>query len=148
MVTMVRVWALSFCIHSAANRRLPTLEPALRTDAAALYALARNIGNADGRFWRLLRCLAPAHKRCTRNCRTGNAFQPRSAAGRGGYVPFPGNTLWRVSINAQVQYHALVAAYANDFMLMCWICLPLLPLLFHAKPRGRQSCRSAQVAME
>ena len=49
---------------------------------------------------------------------------------------------------AQVQYHALVAAYANDFLLMFWVCLPMLPLLFFMKKPQTKMLKPAELAME
>jgi DHA2 family multidrug resistance protein len=52
-------------------------------------------------------------------------------------------------IEAQVRYHALVSAYANDFMLMFFVCLPLLPLLFFMKkPQAVKAVSAADMAME
>jgi DHA2 family multidrug resistance protein len=53
------------------------------------------------------------------------------------------------AIEAQVRYHALVSAYANDFMLMFFVCLPLLPLLFFMKkPKVQAKVSAADLAME
>jgi hypothetical protein len=48
----------------------------------------------------------------------------------------------------QVQYHALVSAYANDFLMMFWVCLPMLPLLFFMKKPQTKMLKPVELAME
>jgi len=52
------------------------------------------------------------------------------------------------AIEGQVRYHALVSAYANDFMLMFFVCLPMLPLLFFMKKPQTKLLKPAELAME
>ena len=52
------------------------------------------------------------------------------------------------SAESYIQYHAYISAYANDFLLMFWVCLPLLPLLFFMRKPVTQKVSAAELAME
>jgi DHA2 family multidrug resistance protein len=149
IVTMIQGMGISFVFIPLQVVGFATLEPQLRTDAAALYALARNIGSAIGvsATSSLLGFSAQAlHSEFAEQV---TPFNRTLQAGTAGLFLSPVTPFGVTGIEAQVQYHALVAAYANDFMLMFWICLPLLPLLFFMrKARAAAPVRTAQMAME
>jgi len=120
------------------------------TDAAALYSLSRNIGSAIG--------VSATSALLTSNIQTLHAqyaeqvtpFNRALQTGAAGLFLGPQTPFGAAGIDAQIEYQAQVAAYANDFMLMFWICLPLLPLLFlmrrpKAAPAGAQQ---QQMAMD
>ena len=51
-------------------------------------------------------------------------------------------------INAYIEHQALIASYTNDFLLIFWICLPVLPLLFLMRRPRKQPVAVSQAAME
>jgi DHA2 family multidrug resistance protein len=150
IVTMIQGAGISFIFIPLQVVGFATLDPALRTDAAALYALSRNIGSAMG--------VATTSSLLASGTQTLHAefaeqvtpFNRALQQGAQGLFLGPTTPFGVAGIDAQVQYHALVAAYANDFMFMFWICLPVLPLLFFMrKPRATAPKRSAaEMAME
>lgn len=125
-----------------------TLPASLRTDAAALYSLSRNIGSAIG-VSATSTLLASSFQRI--HSELAGQITPFNRAlqsGAQGMFMGPATPFGLQAAEAQVQYHAYVAAYANDFLLMFWTCLPLLPLLFFMRKPGPQKLDTAELAME
>lgn len=125
-----------------------TLPASLRTDAAALYSLSRNIGSAIG-VSATSTLLASSFQRI--HSELAGQITPFNRAlqsGAQGMFMGPATPFGLQAVDAQVQYHAYVAAYANDFLLMFWTCLPLLPLLFFMRKPGPQKLDTAELAME
>jgi len=75
-------------------------------------------------------------------------FNRALQSGAAGLFYGPSTPFGIQGLEAQVQHHALVAAYANDFMLMFWVCLPMLPLLFFMKKPQTKMLKPAELAME
>jgi DHA2 family multidrug resistance protein len=125
-----------------------TLPASLRTDAAALYSLSRNIGSAIG-VSATSTLLASSFQRIHSQL-AGQITPFNRALQSGTQGMFMGlmTPFGLQGAEAQVQYHAYVSAYANDFMLMFWTCLPLLPLLFFMRKPGAQKLDMAELAME
>jgi DHA2 family multidrug resistance protein len=149
MVTMIQGAGISFVFIPLQVIGFSTLEPALRTDAAALYALSRNIGSAIGVSATSALLAYSAQALHSEFAAEVTPFNRALQQGAQGLFLAPTTPFGVAGIDAQVQYHALVAAYANDFLLMFWICIPLLPLLFlMRKPRAAVAPSAAQMAME
>ncbi|HEX5281662.1 MAG TPA: DHA2 family efflux MFS transporter permease subunit [Micropepsaceae bacterium] len=117
-----------------------TLPASLRTDAAALYSLSRNIGSAIGvsaTSTLLASSFQTVHSQLAEQI---TPFNRALQSGTQGMFMGPMTPFGLQGAEAQIQYHAYVSAYANDFLLMFWTCLPLLPLLFFMrKPRAQKS---------
>jgi DHA2 family multidrug resistance protein len=125
-----------------------TLPASLRTDAAALYSLSRNIGSAIG-VSATSTLLASSFQRI--HSQLAGQITPFNRALQSGTLGMfmgPVTPFGLQGAEAQVQYHAYVSAYANDFMLMFWTCLPLLPLLFFMRKPGAKKLDMAELAME
>ena len=125
-----------------------TLPASLRTDAAALYSLSRNIGSAIG-VSATSTLLASSFQRI--HSQLAGQITPFNRAlqsGTQGMFLGPMTPFGIQGAEAQVQYLAYVSAYANDFMLMFWTCLPLLPLLFFMRKPGAQKLDPAELALE
>jgi MFS transporter, DHA2 family, multidrug resistance protein len=106
-----------------------TLEPRLRTDGTALYALVRSIGMAIGvsvSSLLLTDSLQIVHAQLAAHVTPFNRalqYGPQSLFW-GIATPF-GLT----NMDMEIQRQAAIIGYANDFKLMFWICLPMLALL-------------------
>jgi len=148
IVTMIQGVGISFVFIPLQVIGFATLAPELRTDAAALYSLTRNIGSAIGVSATsavLAWSVQVLHSQYAEQITPFNRALQSGAAGLyyGLSTPFGIQ-----GAEAQVQYHALVSAYANDFMMMFWVCLPMLPLLFFMKNPQAKMLNSAELAME
>jgi DHA2 family multidrug resistance protein len=149
IVTMIQGAGISFVFIPLQVVGFATLDPALRTDAAALYSLSRNIGSAIGvsavtsvLAWSVQTLHAQYAEQVT-------PFNRALQTGAQGLFMGPTTPFGAAGIDAQIQYQSQVAAYGNDFLLMFYICLPLLPLLFFMrKPRGPQPKGMAAAAMD
>jgi DHA2 family multidrug resistance protein len=115
-----------------------TLAPQMRTTAAALLNLSRNIGGSVGISvvsTQLVRMTQVAHADIAQNITEHslamiNSTQIQTA------IPTAG-PLVLAMMNAEVTKQALFIAYLDDFKLMMWVTFAVLPLLFFMR-RGRQ----------
>ena len=149
VVTMIQGAGISLIFIPLQVVGFATLDPALRTDAAALYSLSRNIGSAIGVS--ATSALLTSHIQ-TLHAQYAEQVTPFNRAlqtGAPGLFLNPTTPFGAAGIDAHVEYTAQVAAYANDFMLMFWICLPLLPLLFlMRRPKAAPANAQRQMATE
>jgi DHA2 family multidrug resistance protein len=148
IVTMIQGVGISFVFIPLQVVGFATLDPKLRTDAAALFSLSRNIGSALGVT---ATSALLAHSVQTLHAQYAQQITPFNRAlqsGAAGLFMGPTNPVGTQAIEAQVQYHALVSAYANDFMMMFWVCVPMLPLLFFMKKPRVVPTSTAELAME
>ena len=148
LVTMIQGVGISFVFIPLQVIGFATLAPELRTDAAALYSLTRNIGSALGVSVTsavLARSVQILHSQFAEQI---TPFNRALQSGAAGLFYGPSTPFGIQGAEAQVQYHALVSAYANDFLLMFWVCLPVLPLLFFMKKPQTKVLKPAELAME
>lgn len=148
IVTMIQGVGISFVFIPLQVIGFATLAPELRTDAAALYSLTRNIGSAIGvsatsavLAWSVQVLHSQFAEQIT-------PFNRALQSGAAGLFYGPSTPFGIQGAEAQVQYAALVSAYANDFMMMFWVCLPMLPLLFFMKKPQTKMLKPAEMAME
>jgi DHA2 family multidrug resistance protein len=144
LVTAIQGAGISFVFIPLQVVGFATLKPELRTDAAALYSLSRNIGSAIGVS---VSSAVLASSVQTLHAQFAEQVTPFNRAlqyGAQGLFLGPGTPMGLGAIDAQVQHQALMAAYTNDFMLMFWVCLPMLPLLFFMR-RGASQAGSARM---
>jgi len=123
----------------------PAWTPKLRTDAAALFFA---ISQYRQRHRHHHDVGDPRQKRASPSLairRTGHALQPRLQSGAAGLFYGPSTPFGIQGVEAQVRLPALVAAYANDFMLMFWVCLPMLPLLFFMKKPQTKNAQAGRI---
>jgi DHA2 family multidrug resistance protein len=149
IVTMIQGAGISLIFIPLQVVGFATLDPALRTDAAALYSLSRNIGSAIGVSVTSAMLASGIQTLHAQYADQVTPFNRALQTGAQGLFLGPQTPFGAAGIDAQVQFQAQVAAYANDFMLMFWICLPLLPLLFlMRRPKAAPAGAQQQVAME
>jgi len=147
-ITMIQGAGISFVFIPLQVVGFATLDPALRTDAAALYSLSRNMGSAIGVSATSSLLASSTQVLHAQYAEAVTPFNRALQYGAQGLFLGPTTPFGVAGIDAQVQYQALVSAYANDFLLMFWICVPLLPLLFFMR-RPRAATRAAtQMAMD
>ena len=148
LVTMIQGAGISFVFIPLQVVGFVTLDPALRTDAAALYSLSRNIGSAIGVSATSAILASSMQVLHAQYAGEVTPFNRALQYGAQGLFLGPQTPFGAAGIDAHIQYQAAVTSYANDFMLMFWICLPLLPLLFlMRRPKGRAPA-AQQMAMD
>ena len=129
------------------NLAFSTLAPALRTEAASFYGLARNIGSSlmiSAMSVLLTRNTQISHSDLASTL-DGNSMI--GAAGRLiGDLGTQAGTLIAM-INGEVSRQALMIAYIDDYWLMQWIAIGLLPLIIFMR-RGRPPAGDAPAVME
>jgi DHA2 family multidrug resistance protein len=148
LVTMIQGVGISFVFIPLQVVGFATLAPELRTDAAALYSLSRNIGSALGVSATSAVLAWSAQVLHSQFAEQITPFNRALQSGAAGLYYGPSTPFGIQGAEAQVQYHALVSAYANDFMIMFWVCLPVLPLLFFMKKPQAKMLKPAELAME
>jgi DHA2 family multidrug resistance protein len=148
IVTLIQGAGISLIFIPLQVVGFATLEPALRTDAAALFSLSRNIGSAIGVSTTSAILTSSIQSLHAQYAEQVTPFNRALQSGAQGLFLGPTTPFGIAGIDAQVEYQAQVAAYANDFMLMFWICLPLLPLLFFMRRPPATQPAAPQAAMD
>ncbi|HXJ01038.1 MAG TPA: DHA2 family efflux MFS transporter permease subunit [Micropepsaceae bacterium] len=148
IVTMIQGVGISFVFVPLQVVGFATLDPKLRTDAAALFSLSRNIGSALGVTATSVILTSSVQILHSQLAEQVTPFNRVLQSGATGLFMGPTTPFGAQGIEAQVQYHAMVSAYANDFMMMFWVCLPVLPLLFFMKKPRALPASTAELAME
>jgi MFS transporter, DHA2 family, multidrug resistance protein len=148
LVTMIQGVGISFVFIPLQVVGFASLDPSLRTDAAALFSLSRNIGSAIGVSATSALLASSVQVLHAQFAEQITPFNRALQSGAQGLFLGPTTPFGIQGAEAAVQYHALVAAYANDFLVMFWVCLPLLPLLFFMKKPRAQKLSAADLAME
>jgi len=148
VVTMIQGVGISFVFIPLQVVGFATLPANLRTDAAALYSLSRNIGSAIGVSATSTLLAASVQQIHAQLAEQVTPFNRALQTGAQGLFLGPATPFGVQGIEAQVQYHAYVAAYANDFLLMFWTCVPLLPLLFFMRKPAAQNVKTSELALE
>ncbi len=119
-----------------------TLEPRLRTTAASLLNLSRNVGGSVGISIvsaQLVRMTQVAHADLAA---TVTADVPSAASSLLQSIGVPGSAALAL-INAEITRQAVFIAYLDDFKLMMIITLSVLPLLLLMR-RGRKPVNDPQ----
>ena len=148
VVTMIQGVGISFVFIPLQVVGFATLPASLRTDAAALYSLSRNIGSAIGVSATSTILASSFQQIHAQYAEQVTPFNRALQSGAQGLFLGPSTPFGVQGIEAQIQYHAYIAAYANDFLLMFWTCIPLLPLLFFMRKPAAQNVKAADLAME
>lgn len=127
-----------------------TLEPALRTDAASLFSLMRNLGSSVG--------ISMVSTLLSQNTQVNHASLAEHVTATGRAlegIPItqlgPGTAAALSYLNAEVTRQAAMIAYLDDFRLMMFVTLsaaPLLLLLRRPKARPAVDDHAAAAAME
>jgi DHA2 family multidrug resistance protein len=122
-----------------------TLEPRFRADAAALFSLVRNIGSSVGIS---IVSVQLAHNLVINRAELVSKLTPYSPnldqVTGSGLDP----TTAMAVLNAQVQAQAAFIAYIDDFKLMMFVTLAVIPLLAFMRKPGRAPTGEPVAAME
>jgi DHA2 family multidrug resistance protein len=135
-ITVIQGFGLGFVFIPLQVVAFATLAPDLRTDATALFSLARNVGSAIGIS--IMSFMLAYHTQLM-HTRIGESLTPfnRMLQSGGSYLFWNVTTFGgRAALNGEVTRQALAISYSNDFLLMMWISLPTaLLLLIMQRPK-------------
>jgi DHA2 family multidrug resistance protein len=115
-----------------------TLSPAMRAQGTALFSLVRNIGSSIGISLvqtMLVRNTVIAHASLTERITTGNAAWANPVIARAYDVRTPGGAAF---LESSVTQQASMLAYIDDFWLMFYLTLAVIPLLALIRPPDAQ----------
>jgi DHA2 family multidrug resistance protein len=124
-----------------------TLEPSLRTDAASLFSLVRNIGSSIGISivsTLLARNTQISHAALGEHVTPFKASVPVDVAGLASMSG--GEAL--AALNAEITQQAAMIAYLDDFKLMMLVTIACLPLLLLLRRKPMPSAGAMPVAAE
>jgi len=127
--TFVQGMGLGFVFIPATLVAFATLPAHFRTDGSALMNLTRNIGSAIGvsvTTTVLANSVQTAHADLAAHVTEFNRGLEQNAAGILLNPHFPFGAM---NMNAIVERNAYVIAYANDFLFMFFVCIPVLVVI-------------------
>ena len=128
-----------------ASATFATLSPALRNEGTALFSLCRNLGSSIG--------ISIVETLLTRNTQIAHAslaqhvspFSPVfRAALKGGEMTAPALT----EINAEVTRQAAMIAYLDNFQLLMWLSVGVIPAVLLLKKQVRPTDQSLEAVIE
>ena len=125
-----------------------TLDPKLRTEAAGLYSLVRNIGSSIG-----ISVVTLLLARFTQENHMNLAAHatPLNPAFRSPNYPeiwSLATTAGRAALDAEINIQATTIAYLNDFKLMMYVMLAAVPMLIIMRRPKRKAPPLEQMVME
>lgn len=112
-----------------------TMEPTLRADGTALFSLMRNIGSSIGisiLSYLLTRNTAVNHVELVSPLTAVNPDLQRMADSLGRLTTEQAASV----IDSLVTRQAMMIAYNDDFVVMMWMCLAVVPLIFLLRRPG------------
>jgi DHA2 family multidrug resistance protein len=128
-----------------ASATFATLTPALRNEGTALFSLCRNLGSSIG--------ISIVETLLTRNTQIAHAslaqhvssFSPAvQAALKGGAVTAPA----LAQIDAEVTRQAAMIAYLDNFQLLMWLSVGVIPAVLLLKKQVRHGNRTLEAVIE
>ncbi|MQT14624.1 DHA2 family efflux MFS transporter permease subunit [Segnochrobactrum spirostomi] len=138
VVSLIQGAGLGFVFIPLQVVAFGTLAPELRTEAAALLSLVRNVGSAIG--------ISVTSFLLARNTQIMHAdlsvftspFNRNLTSGVWAQHIDPATATGAAMLNGAVTTQAQIIAYVDDFKFMLWICVPTAILvLFLRKPKGQ-----------
>jgi MFS transporter, DHA2 family, multidrug resistance protein len=111
-----------------------TLPPQLRTEAAGIYSLMRNLGSAIGIS--VTGALLETNVQVNHALIAGTVTPFNRALQTGAVSRFwnPGSALGSAMLDQQITRQAEIIAYIDDFKLMLVLAIVVLPLLLLTRP--------------
>ncbi len=149
-VSAVQGIGLGFIFMTVQIIAFATLAPHLRTDGTAIYALARSIGMAIGVS---ITTVALSNSVQTVHSELAAHVTPfNRALGVNAPAMFwsPNIPFGIQNINGEINHQALIISYSNDFLLMFYVALTIIPLLFLIRQpkKGAPAPSAAELAAD
>jgi len=126
---MIQGFGLGFVFIPLSSVTYITLEPRYRAEAASLFSLIRNIGSSIG--------VSMGFTLFARNTARQHAYIGESVTPFSTWVNLdispdfaaPGSSVSLALIDNEITRQAATIAYINDFKLMMWLVIALIPML-------------------
>ncbi|GAB2178515.1 DHA2 family efflux MFS transporter permease subunit [Dongia sp. agr-C8] len=146
---IIQGFGLGFIFVPLSTITFSTLDPKLRTEAAGLFSLLRNIGSSIG-ISVVMALLSQSTQ--VNHADIAEHVSPYKPMMQDGVLP----PAWSLdtapglaALNAEVTRQAATIAYLNDFQFMMWVTLAAVPLLIFlrrpARPAGAPPAAAAVV---
>jgi len=139
---LVQGLGLGFLFVPLSTITFATLDPRFRNEGTAMFSLMRNIGSSLG-----ISIMVTLLARNTQlnHAVLGEMLNPFRAAFRAlaasGQID-PGSAAGLATLNGQLTQQAAAIAYLNDFRLMGWITLAVIPLLLLLRTQKGRAARA------
>jgi DHA2 family multidrug resistance protein len=126
-----------------------TLDPKLRTEAAGLYSLVRNIGSSIGISVVTLLLARFAQENHMNLAAHANPLNPAFRSPDYPAIWNLSTVTGRAALDAEINIQASTIAYLNDFKLMMYVMLAAVPMLvIMRRPKRRSAAPLEQMAMD
>jgi DHA2 family multidrug resistance protein len=142
---LIQGFGLGFVFIPLSTVSYTTLDPRYRAEAASLFSLIRNMGSSIG--------VSVAFTMFSRNMRIQHAYLTENVTPYSTWLDLsvspdavaPGSSAILAMIDGELTRQAATIAYINDFYMMMWVVLVLLPLVFllHGPPPKQASAPKA-----
>ncbi|MDR0781292.1 MAG: DHA2 family efflux MFS transporter permease subunit [Pseudomonadales bacterium] len=126
---MIQGFGLGFVFIPLSSVTYTTLPPHYRAEAASLFSLVRNIGSSIGvslGFTLFARIAARQHAYLGESITQFSTWLPLNVNPD---FAAPGSSAALALLNGEITRQAMTIAYINDFRLMMWLVLSLVPML-------------------
>jgi DHA2 family multidrug resistance protein len=143
---MVQGFGLGFIFVPLSTLAFTTLPPRLRTEAASLFSLMRNVGSSVGISMVTTILSQSTQANHAQLAEHANLFNPLYRAPwipQGWSLTDPGGL---ALVDQAVTMQAATIAYLNDFRLMMYVTLAAIPMLLFLRPPRRQAPSPAPAA--
>ena len=128
---------LGFIFVPLSTIAFATLAPRFRTEAASMFSLMRNIGSSIGIS--IMVTLLAQNIQINHAVLSESITPYNAALKQAGAFWDPSTTTGAFALNAELTKQAAVIAYSNDFILMLWILLAIIPLVMLLRRPGQQN---------
>jgi MFS transporter, DHA2 family, multidrug resistance protein len=142
---LVQGFGLGFVFIPLSTVSYATLDPRYRAEAASLFSLIRNMGSSMG--------VSIAFTLFSRNMRIQHAYLTENVTPYSTWLNLevepdaisPGSNAALALIDGELTRQAATIAYINDFYLMMWVVLVMMPMVFFMSgaPRKPAAAKAA-----
>lgn len=127
---MIQGFGLGFVFIPLSSASYTTLDPKYRAEAASLFSLIRNLGSSIG--------VSVGFMLFTRNTARQHAYISEAITPYSSWLDLSvspeavtqGSSAALRMLDLEITRQAMTIAYVNDFKLMMWVVLALVPLVF------------------
>jgi DHA2 family multidrug resistance protein len=122
-----------------------TLPPQMRTDAASLFSLVRNLGSSIG-----ISAVMTLLSRATQISHAEIAARVPAYGVEQSTLPAlwnPSSPVGAAALNVEITRQAAVIGYVNDFWLMMWLTLAAVPLVYFLRARNPPGAPAVEVEL-
>lgn len=127
---LIQGFGLGFVFIPLSTATYTTLDARYRAEAASLFSLVRNMGSSIGvsvAFLLFTRNMHIQHAYLTENITPYNTWLNLEVSPE---ALMPGSSALLRMLDGEITRQAIGIAYINDFRLMMWVALAMIPLVF------------------